>query len=114
MRITLLTVFVVTLSLSLLAPFTRPALAADPGEGAAPAAPAEGAPPAESVAAARPDHPRRMMSLTISPLHLFLPIVELTGEYRVLDKLGVAAIAGAGRYSDTSNGISISATALEA
>jgi hypothetical protein len=31
-----------------------------------------------------------------------------------MDKLGVAVIAGLGRYSDSSNGVSISATAVEA
>jgi len=48
------------------------------------------------------DHPRRVFSLTMSPLHLFLPVVELTGEARVADKLGIAGIAGAGKVSDDS------------
>jgi len=53
-------------------------------------------------------------SLTISPLHLFLPVVELTGEIRAADKVGVAAILGAGRYSDTTNGVRVSASVYEA
>lgn len=36
------------------------------------------------------------VSITLSPVHLFLPFVEVTGEGRVLDKLGVAGIAGVG------------------
>jgi len=44
-------------------------------------------------------HPRRKVSVTISPLHLTLPVLELTGEYRVLDKLGVAVVLGAGKVT---------------
>jgi hypothetical protein len=47
-----------------------------------------------------PEHPRRVFSLTISPLHLVLPVVELTGEVRVHDKIGIAVIGGAGKYTD--------------
>ena len=36
--------------------------------------------------------PRRTVSITISPIHLALPVVELTGEFRVLDKLGLKQI----------------------
>lgn len=39
------------------------------------------------------------VSLTISPLHLVLPIVELTGEYRVNPKLGIAVIVGGGKVT---------------
>jgi hypothetical protein len=60
-----------------------------------------------------PEHPRRVFSLTISPIHLFLPVVELTGEARVHDKVGVAFIAGAGKYTDP-NVTDISATVYEA
>jgi hypothetical protein len=59
------------------------------------------------------EHPRRVFALTISPLHLISPIVELTGEARVADKIGVAAIAGVGRISDTQNGVKISADVYE-
>ncbi len=38
----------------------------------------------------------RWFSLTFSPIHLALPFVEVTGEFRVGEDLGIAAIAGAG------------------
>ncbi len=44
----------------------------------------------------------RSFSLTISPLHLVLPIVELTGEVRLSDKMGVAGILGAGTLKSDS------------
>jgi len=79
------------------------------GSGSSPLAPQElGAP----VVEARSLDSRPVFSLTISPLHLFLPVVELTGEYRALDKLGVALVAGAGKY--TSDSGNISAGVLEA
>ena len=58
--------------------------------------------------------PTRTASVTISPIHLFSPIVELTGEWRALNKLGVAVIAGGGKYSETMNGTKISASVYEA
>ncbi|MBW2700056.1 MAG: hypothetical protein JRF33_04485 [Deltaproteobacteria bacterium] len=36
-------------------------------------------------------------SITLSPFHLVLPMGELTGEYRVTDKIAVAAILGVGQ-----------------
>jgi hypothetical protein len=39
------------------------------------------------------------VSLTMSPLHLVLPIIEVTGEYRVNPKLGVAVILGGGKVT---------------
>ena len=36
------------------------------------------------------------LAITLSPLHFIFPVVELTGEYRAMDQLGVAAILGAG------------------
>lgn len=52
-------------------------------------------------------HPRRVFSLTLSPIHLLIgPIVELTGEARVHDKVGLAVIGAAGKYSDNVSGIS--------
>lgn len=38
----------------------------------------------------------KKMSFTISPLHLVGPIVEVTGEFRMEDKVGVAGILGIG------------------
>lgn len=51
------------------------------------------------AATAEEVHPRRVFSLTISPLHLTLPVVELTGEYRLLDRLGVAVVLGGGKVT---------------
>jgi len=49
--------------------------------------------------AAEVTHPYRTVSVTFSPLHLALPVVEFTGEFRVLDKLGLAVILGAGKVT---------------
>ena len=38
------------------------------------------------------------LSLTFSPLHLTAATFEATGEFRVLDKLGLAIVAGGGGY----------------
>ncbi len=39
------------------------------------------------------------VSLTLSPLHLVFPILEMTGEYRASDRVGVALLAGAGQMT---------------
>lgn len=52
--------------------------------------------PAEPVAEADDGH---MLSITVSPIHLFMPVVEITGEYRLSPKLGVAGILGGGQYT---------------
>lgn len=48
--------------------------------------------------------PERKLSLTISPLHLAMPVFEVTGEYALAPDFGVAAIGGYGsmelEYSD--------------
>lgn len=46
-----------------------------------------------------PPPPVRNVSLTASPIHLVLPILELTGEIRAQDWLGVALIGGYGTIS---------------
>lgn len=51
----------------------------------------EGAPPKETLFD---------VSLTLSPLHLLLPLVELTGEVRAADDIGLAIIGGYGSISD--------------
>jgi len=51
-----------------------------------------------------PPPPERAIAVTISPLHLLSPIVELTGEYRVGPKLGVAATLGAGSVTAKDGG----------
>jgi hypothetical protein len=60
-----------------------------------------------------PVHPRRVFSLTISPFHLASPILELTGEARAADKLGLALVGGVGRYSETQAGVKVSAGVYE-
>jgi len=72
-----------------------------------------GQPSGAPVVEARQPYPHRVFSLTISPLHLFLPVVELTGEYRALDKLGFALIAGAGKYKYSSYLSNVSAGVFE-
>ncbi len=43
--------------------------------------------------------PERQVSVTISPIHLIFPIVEITAEYAVTRQIGVAAILGYGTIS---------------
>jgi hypothetical protein len=50
-------------------------------------------------------------TVTWSPVHLALPVVELEGEYRVAPHIGVGVIAGIGRVSDSSD--MVTATAYE-
>jgi hypothetical protein len=52
--------------------------------------------PAESQASPSPRKKERVFSITLSPLHLLLPIVELTAELRAVPHFGVALIAGYG------------------
>lgn len=55
---------------------------------------------ASSPALAADDEPKlRSVALTVSPLHLFSPIVEITGEVRLAPKFGAAAILGFGSIS---------------
>ena len=37
------------------------------------------------------------IAVTLSPLHLILPVVEVTAEYRMADRIGLAGIFGAGK-----------------
>jgi hypothetical protein len=48
--------------------------------------------------AARSDEPS--VAITASPVHLAIPMAEVTVEVRVADKIGVAAIAGIGALRD--------------
>ena len=41
----------------------------------------------------------RPLAITISPFHLFLPMGEITAEYALTPKLGVAGILGFGQVS---------------
>ena len=53
-------------------------------------------------------------SLTISPIHLILPVLELTGEIRLADQAGLALIGGWGRVSVTGpDGTKLTFRALE-
>jgi hypothetical protein len=52
----------------------------------------------------REDDKLRRVYLSISPVHLVFPVVEVTGEVRVHPNIGVAGIAGYGKLS--SGGIS--------
>jgi hypothetical protein len=54
----------------------------------------------------------RKVSVTWSPIHLVLPVVELAAELSVAPQIGVGVILGAGRVSDSLD--TITATALEA
>lgn len=56
-----------------------------------PALAQEAAPPA-----APPPAPLPSVSITTSPIHLVLPVFEVTTELRVADQVGVAVILGAG------------------
>ncbi len=61
-----------------------------------------------------PPPPETTFSLTISPLHLLLPLLELTGELRLGSQAGLALIAGGGRVTvREAGGPSVTFTALE-
>jgi hypothetical protein len=52
-------------------------------------------------------------SLTISPIHLLLPVLELSGELRLGNQAGVALIAGGGRITQHYSGGSVTFRAIE-
>lgn len=43
-----------------------------------------------------PPSPLKTVAITISPIHLIFPVIELTGEYAVSPKMGAALVVGAG------------------
>jgi hypothetical protein len=51
----------------------------------------------------REPEPTRYVSLTLSPLHLFLPMFEPMLEVRITDLVGVSAIGGIGRVKVSAN-----------
>jgi hypothetical protein len=53
--------------------------------------------PADMQPPAPPARPDPSVAITVSPLHLALPMAEVTAEVRVAPKLGVAVIGGIGR-----------------
>jgi hypothetical protein len=71
--------------------------------GIAPLARAQG----DSVQAAPPVDAGPSASLTFSPLHLALPLVEVTAEYNVARHTGIAVIGGVGKV--TSGNVTASA-----
>ena len=75
---------------------------------------ATGQPGAYPVREPPPPRELRSVSLTISPLHLILPLVELMGDFRVLDKLSIAAILGFGTVQLTGGFEEERATVFEA
>lgn len=46
--------------------------------------------------------PLRQLSVTVSPIHLAFPVLEITGELAIQPKLSVAAIAGYGSVKSSS------------
>lgn len=60
--------------------------------------------PGDTQPPSAPSRPDPIVAITVSPLHLALPMAELTAEIRVAPKLGVAVIGGVGRMrSQTTN-----------
>lgn len=57
--------------------------------------------------------PGRKITVMWAPLRLIVPLVELTAEYRVLDKLGVSVTVGAGKRTIESGGDEASGTEIE-
>jgi hypothetical protein len=82
-----------------------------------------GSPPVGDPSVPLPRSPRWVFSLTVFPFQIAQPLasfyvlpVELTGEVRAADKIGVAFIAGAGRNTktDTADGLTIDYLGLDA
>ena len=48
----------------------------------------------------KPEPREHRVYVSFSPVHLILPFVELTGEFRLANKFGIAAILGAGHTSN--------------
>lgn len=75
--------------------------------GTAAAQPAPGAFPFRASA---PPPAHDTVTLSFSPVHLFYPMVEVAAEAKLVPKMGVAIILGAGRYG--SLGRSVAATSV--
>lgn len=50
--------------------------------------------------------PDRIASLTWSPAHLILPMVELTGEFKMMPHFGISVIGGVGSVTDSMTKVS--------
>ncbi|HEU0029813.1 MAG TPA: hypothetical protein VFQ53_04205 [Kofleriaceae bacterium] len=89
-------------------PMTAPAMTpSDPAPAPAPLPPPAETPPPLTA----PAHVRTF-SVTASPLHLVLPVVELAVEVKPMPKVGVQVIGGAGRVTDRDTMISATATEI--
>jgi len=55
--------------------------------------------PAPAQLPPEPEAPKRIASITFSPIHLLMPVVEVTAEFAINDKIGVAGILGYGSIS---------------
>lgn len=78
---------------------------------AVPQASDRSAPPAPvlgTVAALPGERPWRLVSVTLSPIHLVFPVVELTGELRLAEKFGAAIVFGSGSVKPKGETYSIS------
>ncbi len=53
------------------------------------------------------------VAVTLSPLHLLIPMVEVTGEFRLMDNLSVAGILGGGRLQGISGDTEVDLTIYE-
>src|SRR5690349_21050705 len=48
------------------------------------------------------------IAITVSPVHLAIPMAEVTTEIRVADKLGIAAVVGLGAFRDQATNMRVS------
>ncbi len=48
------------------------------------------------------------VAITVSPIHLLIPMAEVTTEIRIADKVGVAVIAGIGTYHQPDTNMRVS------
>jgi hypothetical protein len=56
------------------------------------------------VDATKPPDDSQILSLTFSPIHLILPIFEVTAEFRVVPHFGISVIGGYGKITETTVG----------
>jgi hypothetical protein len=92
--------------------------------GAAPAVAQDGAPAATPAAAPAPTAPvlfpeagpaPRNWAVTMSPVHLFLPVIEIAVERRIERKLGIAVMVGGGSIeNDQGDKFTVSEVGLSA
>ncbi len=55
----------------------------------------------DDEAAPEPQGATKMMSATFSPIHLLIPVLEVTGEMKLDDSMGAALILGYGQFTST-------------